>query len=82
MVRNIHVWLWSVVAELEYILYPWKTTSPPNWVIERYNFHCDIKDDFEEHMYYNWLLSQEQKIQKIEENILVIYKKLEFVEKK
>ena len=30
MIRDIHIWLWGMVAELEHVLYPWKTKSPPN----------------------------------------------------
>ena len=77
MFRDIHVWLWGIVAELEYQLYPWKNKNPPDWAVERYNLDHGIKDEYEDHMYYNWLLSQEQKIQKIEESIIYLKKKLD-----
>lgn len=84
MIRNFQVWLWGIVAELEYILYPWKTKSPPNWAVKKYKLDHNIKennnDDYENHMYYDWLLSQEQKIQRIEKNIIDIHKKLETIE--
>jgi len=77
MFRDIHVWLWGIVAELEFQLYPWKTQNPPDWAVERYNLDHGIKDEYEDHMYYSWLLSQEQKIQKIEESIIYLKKKLD-----
>ena len=49
--------------------------------MERYNLDHGIKDGFEDHMYYDWLLSQEQKIQKIEQNIIFIAKELEELKK-
>tara|TARA_R100001509_G_C4860657_1_gene213297 strand:- start:504 stop:749 length:246 start_codon:yes stop_codon:yes gene_type:complete len=81
MMRGFRVWLWGIVAELEYQLYPWINESPPNWAVERYNLDHGIKDGFEDHMYYDWLLSQEQKIQKIEQNIIFIAKELEELKK-
>lgn len=77
MFRGIHIWIWGIVMELEYQLYPWKTKNPPDWAVERYNLDHGIKDEYEDHMYYNWLLSQEQKIQKIEESIIYLKKKLD-----
>ena len=77
MFRGIHIWVWGIVMELEYQLYPWKTKNPPDWAVERYNLDHGIKDEYEDHMYYNWLLSQEQKIQKIEESIIYLKKKLD-----
>jgi hypothetical protein len=37
MIRNIRIWLWGIVAELEYRLYPWSTRDVPQWAVERYN---------------------------------------------
>ena len=31
MIKNVRVWLWGIVAELEHQLYPWINESPPNW---------------------------------------------------
>ena len=42
MIRDIHIWLWGMVAELEHVLYPWKTKSPPNWAVERYGLDHHI----------------------------------------
>jgi len=80
MIRDIHVWLWGIVAELEHLLYPWKNNDPPSWAVERYSLDHSIEDHDEKHMYYDWLLSQEQKIQKIEKDIIGIHKKFESME--
>ena len=72
MIRGFRIWLWGIVAELEYQLYPWINESPPSWAVERYNLDHGIKDEFEDHMYYDWLRSQEQKIQKIEESLIYL----------
>ena len=77
MIRDIHVWIWGMVAELEHVLYPWKTSDPPSWAVERYSLDHGIEDQYEQHMYYDWLLSQEQKIQKIEKNIIELYNRLD-----
>ena len=66
-----------MVAELEHVLYPWKTSDPPSWAVERYSLDHGIEDQYEQHMYYDWLLSQEQKIQKIEKNIIELYNRLD-----
>ena len=37
MIRTLRIWLWGIVAELEYQLYPWKSNDVPQWAIDRYN---------------------------------------------
>lgn len=73
---NFRVFLWGVVAELEYHLYPWKTSDPPQWAVERHNLDSNIKydGDHEEDkiFYYDWIKSQDEKIRKIEENIIYL----------
>ena len=77
MIRSIRVWLWSVVAEMEYALYPWKKKNPPQWAVDRYKLDSGMMEDIDnEYLYFDWLKSQEQKIQKIEENIIFIIKEL------
>jgi len=75
--HEVRVFLWGIVAELEYHLYPWKTSNPPEWASKKYNLDHGIVDDYEDHMYYDWIKSQDQKIRKIEENIIFIIKELE-----
>ena len=76
--RSIRVWLWGIVAELEYKLYPWVTDKPPKWAVERYNLDITPMDPYdEERIYFDWIKGQNEKINKIEENIIQIYKRLE-----
>ena len=82
MIKNVRVWLWGIVAELEYRLYPWKSKNPPQWAVERYNLDSGLMNDIDnEYVYFDWLKSQEQKIQKIEQNIIFITKELEELKK-
>lgn len=71
---DIQVFIWGIVADLEYNLYPWKTSTPPSWAIDRYNLDNNIKSpediDTEYEMYFDWLKCQEQKIQEIEKDII------------
>ncbi len=46
MIRSIHIWLWGIVSELEYKLYPWKTDTPPEWVEDRYVPPPDYEKNF------------------------------------
>ena len=81
MIEDIRVWLWSIVMELEDILYPWKTKDPPSWAIERYNLDHGIEDEFENSIHYGWIRSHDQKINKLEENIINLYKEIELLKK-
>lgn len=72
MIKNIRIFLWGIVAELEYHLYPWKSSNPPQWAIDRHNLDTITSSNIDDHFYFNWLKSQEQKIQKIEKNIIFI----------
>ena len=80
MIHKLRVLLWGIVAELEYLLYPWKSSTPPQWFINRYNLDNGIRydeDEYEQDMYYEWLRFQDQKIQKIEENIIFLVKEMD-----
>lgn len=82
MIKKIRIFLWGIIAELEYHLYPWKTTKPPQWAIDRHNLDngviSDLQDDY---LYFEWLKTQEQKIQKIEKNINFILDEIEKLKK-
>jgi hypothetical protein len=71
---ELRVVLWGIVADLEYKIYPWKTSTPPPWAVERYGLDDNIKSpediDTEYEMYFDWLKCQEQKIQEIEKDII------------
>ena len=55
MIRKFHIWLWGVVMELEDMLYPWKTSTPPSWAIERHNLPDHHDDDMDEIIYKEWI---------------------------
>ena len=79
--RDIRIYIWSLVMDLEDWLYPWKTTNPPQWAVERYNLDSGLSRDIDSNQFYfDWLKQQEQKIQKIEKNIIGIHKKLDSME--
>lgn len=83
-IHKFRVFLWGIVAELEHFLYPWKTSTAPQWAISRYGLDNGIVSesiDYENNMYYDWLKCQDQKIQKIEENIIYLTKKINELEK-
>lgn len=71
---ELRVVLWGIVADLEDSLYPWKTSTPPPWAVERYRLDNYIRSpediDAEHEMYFDWLKCQEQKIQEIEKDII------------
>jgi len=81
MFRRFHIWLWGIVMDLEDMLYPWKTKDPPDWAIERYNLDHGIKDQVEDSIYYGWIQSHDQKLNKVEENIINLYKEIELLKK-
>ena len=82
MIKKIRIFLWGIVAELEYHLYPWKLSKPPQWAIDRHNLDngvmTDLQDDY---LYFEWLKTQEQKIQKIEKNINFIIDEIKKLKK-
>jgi len=82
MIKKIRIFLWGIVAELEYHLYPWKSSEPPQWAIDRHNLDSGLMSNIDdEYLYFNWLKSQEQKIQKIEANIIFIIDEIDKLKK-
>ena len=74
MLREIHIWLWGMVAELEYKLYPWQTSTPPPWAAERYGidtstFHDDHTFD-NDSLHYDWLKSHDDKLNRLQEEMI------------
>jgi len=79
MIRRLRIELWYVVAELEYILYPWKDGDRPSAeTISKYNLPEESYDD--RLYYYDWIKSQDQKIQKIEEDIIFLINRINKIE--
>tara|TARA_B100000287_G_scaffold390444_1_gene401331 strand:- start:431 stop:676 length:246 start_codon:yes stop_codon:yes gene_type:complete len=80
--RDIQIYIWSLVMDLEDWLYPWKTKNPPQWAIERYNLDSGLCEDIDQdQFYFDWLKAQEQKIQVIEKNIISLTKELQELKK-
>ena len=80
--RDIQIYIWSLVMDLEDWLYPWKTKNPPQWAIERYNLDSGLCEDInQDQFYFDWLKTQEQKIQVIEKNIISLTKELQELKK-
>ena len=53
MIHSLRVWLWGIVAELEYQLYPWKTSTPPEWVRPEHK----IEENYTQNFNDDWLKS-------------------------
>lgn len=77
MFRNFHIWLWSLVMELEYQLYPWKTSKPPQWAIDRYNFDGGHQHEiYEGTLDYEWIKQHEEKISRLQLEMMHVIKML------
>jgi len=72
VIRALHVWLWGIVAELEYQLYPWKTTNPPQDYAQKYN----LDQEYASNLNYDWLKSHDEKINKLEENMIAAFEEI------
>ena len=66
MIRSIRIWLWGIVSELEYQLYPWKTSTAPDWVKPEYK----IPEDYEKNFNDDWLKSHDDKINRLQEEMI------------
>jgi hypothetical protein len=74
MIRKLRIILWHVVAELEYILYPWKDEDRPSaQTISKYNLP---EESFDEKLNYDWLKSHDEKINKLEQNIIELFDRI------
>jgi len=78
---GVRVFLWGIVAELEYHLYPWETSNPPEWASRKYDLNHGIVDEYEDHVHYGWLKSHDEKINKLEENLISLYVEIEKLKK-
>jgi len=76
MFYSVRVFLWGIVAEIEYHLYPWKTSNPPEWASKKYNLDHGIVDEYENHMYYDWLKSHEEKIGRLQKEVIFLLEKI------
>ena len=85
MLEELRVVLWCWVADLEYKLYPWKTSTPPAWAAERYGADASIiHDDHEfnnDSLHYDWLKSHDDKINRLQSEMIWAQKSIQKLEK-
>ncbi len=72
MILTLRVWLWGIVMELEDVLYPWKTSEPPSWAIERHGLPNDYDDELDEIIYKEWIKAHEEKISRLQSEMIYI----------
>ena len=72
MIQKLRIFIWGIVAELEYILYPWKEDTPaPSETISKYNLH---EQEFDKNLHYDWLKSHDEKISRLQKEMIYIQK--------
>ena len=76
MIRRFHIWLWGVVCELEDILYPWKTSTPPSWAIERHNLPDHHEDELNEIIYKEWIRAHDEKIGRLQSEMITVQREI------
>ncbi|MEK9894539.1 MAG: hypothetical protein VW454_06225 [Pelagibacteraceae bacterium] len=72
LTRSIRIWLWGIVAELEYQLYPWKTDSPPKYVEEKYVQPPDYEKNFND----DWLKAHDEKIARLQQEMIWVQQEI------
>ena len=85
MRREIQIWLWGIVSELEYQLYPWKSSTPPDWAKERYGADTSIHDNHEfsnDVLHYDWLKAHDQKIGRLQDEVIWLQKQVRELKEK
>jgi hypothetical protein len=70
---NLRVFLWTIVAELEYHLYPWKDEQPPEDLSQKYNLSDKT---LEQNLQYDWIQSHDQKISRLQEEMIWVQKEI------
>ena len=73
MLFNLRVFLWTIVAELEYHLYPWKDEKPPEDIMQRYNLP---DTNFDNNLQYDWIQSHDQKISRLQEEMIWVQQEI------
>ena len=76
MIRRFHIWLWGVVCELEDILYPWKTSTPPAWAIERHNLPYHHEDELDEIIDKEWIRAHDEKIGRLQSEMITVQREI------
>jgi len=70
---SIRVFLWAIVAELEYRLYPWVEEKPPQDIAKKYNL---LEEDFNKNLQYDWMQSHDQKISRLQEEMIWVQQEI------
>jgi len=73
VIHKIRVWLWGIVSELEYHLYPWKTINPPQCMIDKYNLP---EVNYEQNFNYDWLKSHDDKISRLQTEMIWVQQEI------
>ena len=73
MFFNLRVFLWTIVAELEYRLYPWKDEQPPEELSQKYNLP---ESTFDKNLHYDWIQSHDQKISRLQNEMIWVQKEI------
>ena len=76
MIHSIRVFLWGIVSELEYQLYPWKTRTPPSWAIERHNLPDHHDDELDEVIYKEWIRAHDDKISRLQSEMIAAQREI------
>ena len=72
MIRSIRIWLWGIVSEIEYQLYPWKTDTPPKDLADGYASPPDYERNFDD----DWLKSQEERISRLQQEMIWVQQEI------
>ena len=73
MFFNLRVALWTIAAELEYHLYPWKEEKPPKDLAQKYNLP---EADYEQNLNYDWLKSHDDRIARLQEEMIWVQQEI------
>lgn len=77
MFRKIQIFVWGLIAELEYITYPWKNTNPPQWAVDRYNVDANHHhEEYDDKISFEWLKFHEEKIAKLQLEMIYVMSKI------
>ena len=71
----MRVWLWEIIAELEYHLYPWKIDNPPEDIRSKFNLSTN-ETDYEENLSFDWLKSHDEKIGRLQTEMLWVQEEI------
>ena len=76
MIHTLHVWVWGIVMELEDMLYPWKTSTPPSWAIEKHNLPDHSDDELDEIIYKEWIRAHDDKISRLQSEMITVQREI------